>query len=238
MRIPVEDYVRMKQWKLYMCAPFYSLMGAFFSNPSLQKSDTDICLLTLQTLKEIHHTVVASDDNVYDAIALHTWLRTQRGCFYVIPGNYITYVECSSVFLYWAHMLCRYAKRAKLQSVCVMHIVQRILLLLLPFFKYLTQCYCIFCTSCIYYIFNTIVCAKRTMYKNIRDIQEIQYDVHSIDENKNKGGFERSECLGRPRNIVTVTRTLQRLSMRSKKIRHNTLTVSDNSAFEKVFEFS
>jgi len=93
MRFDIEDFVKLPKWKLYMFAP------------SLSSVD-DVCLLTHSDINEIKHHVHGSDDNIYDAFALHTWLNSQYKQF-VIPGKDIHYVETISWFWYYCYRLYR-----------------------------------------------------------------------------------------------------------------------------------
>tara|TARA_B100000482_G_C12584121_1_gene289031 strand:- start:676 stop:1191 length:516 start_codon:yes stop_codon:yes gene_type:complete len=88
MRIHIEAFVTLPKWQLY------------FFGPTLQKIE-DICLLTHSDVNKIRHHVRGSDNNIYDAFALHTWLNTQHDNKFVIPGKYINYVETTSWF-WWS----------------------------------------------------------------------------------------------------------------------------------------
>lgn len=94
MRFNIEDFMFLPKWKLY------------FFGPSLSNIE-DICLLTHSEINQIRHHVIGSDNNIYDAFALHTWLNTQYDKKFVIPGKEIDYVETTSWFWYSCCMLYR-----------------------------------------------------------------------------------------------------------------------------------
>ena len=84
----IEEFLHFSKYKLYMLSPW------------LEPKD-DICLLSHHEINEIEHVVKASDGNIYDAFALHTWISLQEtiephGCKFVIPGTVITHVTFST----------------------------------------------------------------------------------------------------------------------------------------------
>jgi len=78
--------------------------------PYRQKYD-DCCPISYKSIDEILHAVRASDNKVYDAFALQTWLRTQNKR-YVIPGMNIEWVETENLFL--VSLYCLYCAQLSL----------------------------------------------------------------------------------------------------------------------------
>lgn len=80
--------------------------------PLLEPAD-DVCVISLKHQSEFRHAVRASDTFVYDATALHAWLRSQRGRrpYHVIPGCNIHSVEYTSWAEYIGRRSCRIVRR-------------------------------------------------------------------------------------------------------------------------------
>lgn len=92
MHLNIKQFSSLKKWQLY----------AF--SPAPPNSDYDICLLTHQDASEIMHAVITSDNNIYDAFALHTWVHKQSHPKFVIPGLEITSVRGTFIILHFMSM--------------------------------------------------------------------------------------------------------------------------------------
>ena len=94
MHISVGEFLKLPKWKLFMFSS-----GAAFPD-EVNGNDDDVCMLTHNDIADIQHAVRASDNKIYDAFALQTWLSKQCDMFYVIPGLNITAIEYCSIVEY------------------------------------------------------------------------------------------------------------------------------------------
>lgn len=104
MHISVEEFLKLPKWKLFM----FSSSAAF--PHKVNGNNDDVCMLTHNDISEIQHAVLASDNNIYDAFALQTWLKKQDDMFYVIPGMKITQIEYCSIVEYSLKQYMKFGK--------------------------------------------------------------------------------------------------------------------------------
>ncbi len=85
MRISCKNFVRLPKFLM-------SLLSSNHPTPS------DTCLITMKDCTELTHVARASDGRVYDAFALHTYLKYYNT--HVIPGVTITHVDIVPMTVY------------------------------------------------------------------------------------------------------------------------------------------
>ena len=83
-RWDVDDFVSLPRWKIRWNASPVDV--------SDDSDDSESCLITMQEVSSLSHTVQASDGRTYDALGLQEWLRRAPESS-VIPGCPITYVD-------------------------------------------------------------------------------------------------------------------------------------------------
>lgn len=66
-------------------------------------------MLTLTPISELNHVVKASDNRLYDAFSLHTWVNTQESDKkFVIPGQCIDSISGYTWGWFVIQLLCKY----------------------------------------------------------------------------------------------------------------------------------
>ena len=83
-RWDVDEFVSLPRWKIRWNASPVEVTD--------DSDDSESCLITMQEVSSLSHTVQASDGRTYDALGLQEWLRRAPESS-VIPGCPITYVD-------------------------------------------------------------------------------------------------------------------------------------------------
>ena len=114
--VPIRIFVRVPRQMLCV-----------LSGPAVQEND--ICLITHEEIKSLHHVVRGSDGRWYDAFALQHWLRFPRPKF-VVPGCPIDHVFLTPCLLHyferaWHFMLVCCARVAQEAQVTHASIAER-----------------------------------------------------------------------------------------------------------------